>query len=60
MLELTPKEIMENRHMTINPCKTCEPVGAMFCALGAEKVYASLPWITRVLFLSQNRVKPAL
>ncbi len=36
MLELTPKEIMENRHITINPCKTCEPVGAMFCALGVE------------------------
>ncbi|MFT3985292.1 MAG: nitrogenase component 1 [Lachnospiraceae bacterium] len=36
MLELTPKEIMENRHITINPCKTCEPVGAMFAALGVE------------------------
>lgn len=36
MLELTPKEIMEKRHITINPCKTCEPVGAMFCALGVE------------------------
>ena len=36
MLDLTPKEIMENRHITINPCKTCEPVGAMFCALGVE------------------------
>lgn len=37
MLDLTPKEIMEDRHMTINPCKTCEPVGAMFCACGVEK-----------------------
>lgn len=36
MLDLTPKEIMEDRHITINPCKTCEPVGAMFCALGVE------------------------
>ncbi len=36
MLNLTPKEIMEKRHITINPCKTCEPVGAMFCALGVE------------------------
>lgn len=36
MLDLTPKEIMEKRHITINPCKTCEPVGAMFCALGVE------------------------
>ena len=36
MLDLTPKEIMEDRHVTINPCKTCEPVGAMFCALGVE------------------------
>lgn len=37
MLDMTPKEIMEKRHITINPCKTCEPVGAMFCALGVEK-----------------------
>lgn len=37
MLDLTPKEIKEKRHITINPCKTCEPVGAMFCALGVEK-----------------------
>lgn len=36
MLDMTPKEIMEKRHITINPCKTCEPVGAMFCALGVE------------------------
>lgn len=36
MLNLTPKKIMEERHITINPCKTCEPVGAMFCALGVE------------------------
>lgn len=36
MLDLTPKEILEKRHITINPCKTCEPVGAMFCALGVE------------------------
>lgn len=36
MLDLTPKEVMENRHITINPCKTCEPVGAMFAALGVE------------------------
>ena len=27
---------MEDRHITINPCKTCEPVGAMFAALGVE------------------------
>jgi len=36
MLDLTPKEIKENRHITINPCKTCEPVGAMYAALGVE------------------------
>lgn len=36
MLDMTPKEIIEKRHITINPCKTCEPVGAMFCALGVE------------------------
>ncbi|MFV0466254.1 MAG: nitrogenase component 1 [Lachnospiraceae bacterium] len=36
MLNVTPKEIKEKRNITINPCKTCEPVGAMFAALGVE------------------------
>lgn len=36
MLEMTPKELKERKGLTINPCKTCEPVGAMFCALGVH------------------------
>lgn len=37
MLDLTPEKIMERKGITINPCKTCEPVGAMFCALGVHR-----------------------
>ncbi len=36
MLELTPKEIAERTALRINPCKTCQPVGAMYCALGVH------------------------
>lgn len=37
MLDMTPKDIKERVAITINPCKTCEPVGAMYCALGVHK-----------------------
>lgn len=37
MLDMTPKELMERTGVTINPCKACEPVGAMYCALGVHK-----------------------
>ena len=34
MLELTPKKITERKGLTINPAKTCQPIGAMYAALG--------------------------
>lgn len=37
MLDMTPKEIKERSGVTINPCKTCEPVGAMYFSLGVHK-----------------------
>ena len=37
MLDLTPKEITEREALRINPCKTCQPAGAMYCALGVHK-----------------------
>jgi len=36
MLDLTPKEIKERKAITINPSKTCQPVGAMYAALGVH------------------------
>jgi len=36
MLNLTPKTITERNGLRINPCKTCQPVGAMYCALGVH------------------------
>lgn len=36
MLDLTPKEIIERKGLRINPCKTCQPVGALYCALGVH------------------------
>jgi nitrogenase molybdenum-iron protein beta chain len=37
MLDLTPKEIKARSALRINPCKTCQPVGAMYAALGVHK-----------------------
>lgn len=40
LLRHTPTEITERKALTINPAKTCQPVGAMYAALG---VHACLP-----------------
>ena len=40
LLRHTPKEITERRALTINPAKTCQPIGAMYAALG---VHGCLP-----------------
>lgn len=37
MLDLTPKEYKERHALRINPCKTCQPVGALYAALGVHK-----------------------
>lgn len=34
LLRHTPKEIMERKALTVNPAKTCQPIGAMYAALG--------------------------
>ncbi len=34
LLRHTPKKIKEREALTINPAKTCQPVGAMYAALG--------------------------
>jgi len=36
MLKLTPKEISKRSALTVNPCKTCQPVGAIYAALGVH------------------------
>lgn len=40
MLDYTPKEVVERSGLRINPAKTCQPIGAMYAALG---VHACLP-----------------
>ncbi|MDR1940781.1 MAG: nitrogenase molybdenum-iron protein subunit beta [Endomicrobium sp.] len=37
MLELTPKKYKERQALRINPAKTCQPVGAMYAALGIRQ-----------------------
>ena len=37
MLDLTPKKLSERKALRVNPCKTCQPVGAMYAALGVHK-----------------------
>lgn len=37
MLDMTPKEMVDRKGICINPCKTCQPVGAMYAALGVHR-----------------------
>lgn len=37
MLDATPKEMSTRDALVINPAKTCQPVGAMYAALGVHK-----------------------
>lgn len=37
MLDATPKNITERKALKINPAKTCQPVGAMYAALGIHR-----------------------
>lgn len=37
MLSMTPKQVSERKALRINPCKTCQPVGALYAALGVHK-----------------------
>ncbi|MDR1777367.1 MAG: nitrogenase molybdenum-iron protein subunit beta [Desulfovibrio sp.] len=37
MLDLTPKTVTERGALRVNPCKTCQPVGALYAALGVHK-----------------------
>ncbi|WP_027183852.1 nitrogenase molybdenum-iron protein subunit beta [Desulfovibrio inopinatus] len=40
LLRHTPKEIKERKALVINPAKTCQPIGAMYAALG---IHGCLP-----------------
>lgn len=40
LLRHTPKEVAERQALTINPAKTCQPIGAMYAALG---IHGCLP-----------------
>ena len=37
MLDLTPATISQRSALRVNPCKTCQPVGAMYAALGVHR-----------------------
>ena len=37
MLDLTPAALSERSALRVNPCKTCQPVGAMYAALGVHR-----------------------
>ncbi len=40
LLRHTPTEIKERKSLTVNPAKTCQPIGAMYAALG---IHGCLP-----------------
>jgi nitrogenase molybdenum-iron protein beta chain len=37
LLRHTPDEIVERQALTVNPAKTCQPIGAMYAALGIHR-----------------------
>jgi nitrogenase molybdenum-iron protein beta chain len=37
MLDLTPRVPVERSALRVNPCKTCQPVGALYAALGVHR-----------------------
>ncbi len=37
MLDYTPKEMNEREALVVNPAKTCQPIGAMYAALGIHR-----------------------
>jgi nitrogenase molybdenum-iron protein beta chain len=37
MLDLTPREEVARKALCVNPCKTCQPVGAIYAALGVHR-----------------------
>jgi nitrogenase molybdenum-iron protein beta chain len=37
MLDLTPEKFLDRKALRINPAKTCQPVGAMYAALGIHE-----------------------
>lgn len=39
LLRHTTKEIIERNALTINPSKTCQPIGAMYAALGIHRCF---------------------
>lgn len=39
LLKETPKEIKDRQALVINPAKTCQPVGAMYAALGVHNCF---------------------
>ena len=36
LLRHTPKDIAERQGLTVNPAKTCQPIGAMYAAVGCD------------------------
>lgn len=37
MLDHTPAEVMDRKALRINPAKTCQPIGALYAALGVHR-----------------------
>ena len=37
LLRHTPDEVVERKALTVNPAKTCQPIGAMYAALGIHR-----------------------
>ena len=60
LLRHTTEKIEERSALTINPAKTCQPVGAMYCGSGYSLMPPAQSWLTGMLFVPPQRTYKAL
>ena len=59
MLDLTPDKVSERSALRINPAKTCQPVGAMYAALGVHRCMPLQSWFPGLLLLPPDVPDPS-
>jgi len=60
LLRHTKPEIKERQVLTINPAKTCQPIGAMYASLGIHNCLPHKPRLAGLLRLPPQHTDTAL
>ena len=60
LLRHTSSEVVERSALTINPAKTCQPIGAMYAALGVHNCLPHSHGSQGCCCLPSKHVDPAL